>query len=169
MIDVAREAGVGKGTLYEYFSSKGDLLGSAFRLFMGDYVAYLQERIGDKSDPEIRLQRMIDVSISFFAERIDRVTVMFDAWGSSRSFRDSSGMTAEIVEAYSAVREELETLLREGVRTGKFIRMDYSLTASTILALIDGLLFQVVIGTLDLKTPRLAKRIGDTILKGIMK
>ncbi len=34
IIDVAREAGIGKGTIYEYFSSKEDLFFSVFQQVM---------------------------------------------------------------------------------------------------------------------------------------
>ena len=34
MIDIATAAGIGKGTIYEYFSSKEDIIAGCFNVFM---------------------------------------------------------------------------------------------------------------------------------------
>ena len=38
MSQVAREAGVGKGTIYEYFSSKDDLIATSIRICMDNMI-----------------------------------------------------------------------------------------------------------------------------------
>jgi len=169
MIDVAREAGVGKGTLYEYFKSKGELIGGAFSIFIDDYTEFLNSKLNEITNPENRIRRIIELSISFFAEQHDRVEVMFYAWGSCRTYSDSINLTNKVTSKYDEMKHYLIGLLKEGVKAGKFRRMDYQTVASSMLALIDGLLFQVQIGMIDLKTPGLSKGIADTLMKGILK
>ena len=51
MIDIARYAGIGKGTIYEYFRSKEEIFNSAFQYFFEDVEQALQQVVASKGDP----------------------------------------------------------------------------------------------------------------------
>lgn len=56
--DVAREAGVAQGLLYNYYRGKGDLLAAVFRRSMGDVDASFAAAAGD-APPAERLARLV--------------------------------------------------------------------------------------------------------------
>tara|TARA_Y100001968_G_scaffold243875_1_gene227781 strand:+ start:1568 stop:2194 length:627 start_codon:yes stop_codon:yes gene_type:complete len=56
--DVAREAEVADGTIYNYFKSKDDLLISIFEQKMGDMIQQAEEVIAPVSDPLEKLRRL---------------------------------------------------------------------------------------------------------------
>ena len=68
MDDIAREAGVAKGTLYTYFPDKEEL----YFAVVFDGISKLNERLNDRVDkdidPEKELREMMHAIISFFAQ-----------------------------------------------------------------------------------------------------
>ena len=64
MDDVAREAGVGKGTLYEYYSDKEALLEESFDLLMGVYLRELKDEVRHDSPPIETLRAITEGVIS---------------------------------------------------------------------------------------------------------
>ena len=80
MIDVARQAGLGKGTLYEYFRSKDELISGTFDLFMETYSAYISKEMNKYLEPEVKLKVLIVSSLDFFVRYEEWVAVMFDFW-----------------------------------------------------------------------------------------
>ena len=56
MIDIATEAGIGKGTIYEYFRSKDAIFVSAFTYFFETMQAELKQALASEHNPVRQLQ-----------------------------------------------------------------------------------------------------------------
>ncbi len=52
MIDIATAAGIGKGTIYEYFPGKDDIITGCFNIFMHDFGDTIISGISEKSNPK---------------------------------------------------------------------------------------------------------------------
>ena len=107
--DVAREAGVSQGLLYNYFRDKDDLLREVFRQGARDVAESLAAG-EDGGTPEERLERMIRRGLAIVRERRE-------FWQLSYMLRHQP-RTAEVLgdalpEWTEAVRARLENLLRE--------------------------------------------------------
>ncbi len=63
--DVAREAGVGKGTVYEYFDSKEDLFARAVQLATRMYARILREALENGTSLRDALERSLLASLQF--------------------------------------------------------------------------------------------------------
>ncbi|HEU4563242.1 MAG TPA: TetR/AcrR family transcriptional regulator [Gemmatimonadaceae bacterium] len=107
--DIAREAGVAQGLLYNYFRGKDDLLRAVFREGARD-VAESFAAADAEGAPEERLERVIRRSLAIVRERRD-------FWQLSYMVRHQPGtaelLGAELTAWTSAVRAQLEALLRE--------------------------------------------------------
>jgi AcrR family transcriptional regulator len=65
---LAESIGVGKGTVYRYFSSKRELFLAAADRVMRMLREHVEARIGDEQDPLERIRRGIGGFLAFFAE-----------------------------------------------------------------------------------------------------
>ena len=83
MIDVAVDAKVGKGTLYEYFSSKEDLFSTLVLVDMRDALETLGQRTLAE-DPRQALRNIIAYSVEVaLVENLDLYRLFYDFWGVS--------------------------------------------------------------------------------------
>lgn len=169
MIDIANAAGVGKGTLYEYFTDKEDLVCGCFELFLDDYNNYLGNRLTTISDPKKKLETMIKASFEFFVQNHDNLDIMFDFWAASVRSKDGDPLLSGGTEEYSQVIAEVSGMIREGAKIGVFKPVDARLAASMLLALLDGLLLQSVMGLIKINSRSLPQKVSRMFLEGILK
>jgi AcrR family transcriptional regulator len=134
--DVAREANIGKGTVYLYFPSKEELVLSHIDRIVARLIERLQA-INDQSEPAtIKLQQML----------ILRVMHRFDAVQHySQSLSDllaalRSGLLARRREHFSQEAVLLKDVLTAGKAAGEFFLSDVSATAYALLLATNSLL-----------------------------
>ena len=63
---IAREAGVGKGTIYRYFKNKHDLYLSTIEFELANLLSYIEEKTGLVTDPVEYMRILIDAYIDYF-------------------------------------------------------------------------------------------------------
>ena len=66
--DIAAAAGVGKGTVYEYYASKKDLFQQMLLHLFTSYLAYLKKISAEQTGLEVFLQRLLRSSLDYFWE-----------------------------------------------------------------------------------------------------
>ena len=107
--DIAQEAGVAQGLLYNYFSSKDDLVRAVFREGASD-VAEAFAAASTEGTPRARLERLIRRSLEIVRDRRE-------FWQLSYMIRyqpaTSAVLGATLADWTLEVREQLEGLLRE--------------------------------------------------------
>ena len=54
--DIAEEAGIGKGTIYEYFRSKDEVFSATFNYFMDKQEEVITQRLSSINDPLEKLR-----------------------------------------------------------------------------------------------------------------
>ena len=81
MVDIAETAGIGKGTIYEYFESKDDIFAEAFHHFMEELNAVMAKRLFRIYDPIEKLAALIKgwVEVVQF-HSADFMEIMMDFW-----------------------------------------------------------------------------------------
>jgi len=153
MEDIAAEAGVGKGTLYRYWSDKEELYLALVERSSGQMLDRLHADLARVEGPRDKLEAVVAAFIAFFDEQphlfdlIQRSEVMA---GPGFPWRKTREEAIELVTS----------LLREGAERGEFVVQDAELTSLLILG---GVRAIIRFG----KKPRprgLARRIADTYL-----
>jgi AcrR family transcriptional regulator len=144
MADIAARAGVGKGTVYEYFNSKEDLFFEVFEWFVRDS--------GEKAKADIttlggsvceRLQTLGDSIMHTWVDADDLFKLVMEFWSASASSNIRNRLKEAFKNAYRDFRFIVSTLIREGIESGEF-RSDVD-TESVSAALVgtwDALLLQ---------------------------
>ncbi|MFQ5843918.1 MAG: TetR/AcrR family transcriptional regulator [Planctomycetota bacterium] len=144
MADVASAAGVGKGTLYEYFRSKEDLFSTLVLSVIRESLETISDA-GLAEDPATALRETIRRVIELaLVENLDLYRLFFDFWGGSEAHRME---TRKALRGCSAdFRGLVSGILRLGQRSGAFRpEIDAVAFGHAFVAAIDGLSLQLVI------------------------
>lgn len=164
MDDVAKQAGVGKGTLYEYFKNKEELMDGAFQaLFVDMMGALMPEQMPDASPTEVlraltrrsmEAMREMGFAYRFFLEYM--------------LHKSRTGDTKELADFLQHYREWLAELIRTGIKKGEF-RDDVPPfeTAAAIAAWIDGAGFHWYTLPDTVSIEEMGDKFIDAILDGI--
>ncbi len=167
MIDVARAAGIGKGTIYEYFSSKEELIVGCFDIFMHDFGDILVSGLAETSNPKEKIINFFRLSFQYFSEHQDAMGVLFDFWAAGIPRKQGAPLIPGIDKEYAEFQKYVTIILEDGIKQGIFRRHDTRTSALMFLAVLDGLMFQAVLGIIDITDKSLPDKISSTFLKGL--
>jgi len=168
MIEIADEAGVGKGTLYEYFSSKTDLIVGCFADMVEDWGEHVNDKLGGVTDPVTRVRMMISTTFEYFQGEKERVEALFDFYAMGIPRRDGKPALIDMSPLYGEMIKQLGEVIQAGVDSGQFRPLNADLAASVILAAIDGLFFQIALRVVNFDELELREQVGEIILGGLL-
>ena len=169
MIDIARATGIGKGTLYEYFPSKDDLLIGSFALMISKYEEFTQKAIEPGGEPDEHLRQFFKASLDFCRAEKDLINVITDLMALGIPRKDGKPLVPGVAEGYDLVVEELSAVIRNGIKKGLFRSVDPKIAARAILACLDGLYLQAAMGLIDLDDKSLPRKLSQVFLEGVLK
>ncbi len=136
MEDIAREAGLSKGGIAHYFSSKESLFKEAFRAFFERIFQRGRETMDRFDDP---LDKLLSFVWLYDRDDPDLYTgypLHFDCMALAAHDREYGGIFHEWVNNWIALLSEA---LRQGVSSGKYIIDDIEEVARTISAIYHGI------------------------------
>jgi len=142
--EVAKQAGIGKGTVYEYFESKEELIFSAFMAWIDQMMGpELEELLLSIEDPEERLHKLVQGMMEAFIsdERVVKITLlMFQMMLKDESLLQNG----QFYRIFRGIRKILTDILLEGIAQGKFrpeIARDAEKITINLFAYLDGIAF----------------------------
>jgi len=168
MADIANAAGVGKGTIYEYYQSKEDLFFAVFRWYVDEVVASgmldAARLEGDEAD---RLRAFLDSAVNSGVETLEYFAISLEFWAAAGSPATRDRFRKAMQALYQSFRAALETLLEDGKRSGVFRKhVDSASVAAGLTGALDGLLLQGWMdGHFDIRGT--ARGFLDTIMLGM--
>lgn len=125
--EIAREAGVGKGTVYFYFPTKEALLGEAIRSGFQTYLRVLEEAARSPGTVRERLTRMVEAGLSLALSFAPAGLLL-------RELPPVGGeVLGELARGRREVLELFASLIREGVASGELGEVPPE-TAALVLA-----------------------------------
>ena len=144
MAEIAAEAGIGKGTIYEYFSSKEDLFFSVFEWFVETTEAEAKVSIsalgGSASE---RLKALNDALLRSWLDMLDMYSLVMEFWSASASSKMRQRFKQAFREGYRDFRQIVSALLRDGIEKGEFQPgVDAESVAAALVGAWDALLLQ---------------------------
>lgn len=168
MIELAEEAGVGKGTLYEYFPSKVDLIVGCFGDMMEDWGAFVQDRLREISNPVAQLRATVAATFEFFQDDRERIEVLFDFYAMGIPRRDGKPALIEMSPMYGEMIKHVGGIIQAGIDAGQLRQVNAEVAASVLLAALDGLFFQIALRVVSFDDAELQGQVGDILLGGLL-
>ncbi|MGD8778730.1 MAG: TetR/AcrR family transcriptional regulator [Ignavibacteria bacterium] len=141
IIDIANTAGVGKGTVYEYFSSKEEIFETAFEFSMAKYIDLLKQVAKSDIDPEKKLKRIIKDIGSMMEAESYLTEITFHFWAEGIRV-DKENLNAELKKFYKDSKKIIKSIIQEGIKDKTFKKVNADYSATIMISVFDGLLLQ---------------------------
>lgn len=164
---VAEEAGIGKGTVYEYFKSKTDLFLALHDHMLAELKAFYMKELKGIQQPAAMLERFIAVAFETFRLWEPFFLVFFDYWAEGGRGEQQTLLQTRLREAYAVARNDVAAIIAAGVKDGSFRCEDPLLVAASILATLDGLVLQWLCDRDAFDLDAIAKNLTEMILRSL--
>lgn len=169
MEEVAARAQVSKGTLYQFFESKEDLLLASIIANYDAGLSLVDEHARSAVDPREALHRLFDGLTKLLEEEAPTMVVFYQSWAVVAGNEDSRKRLDEFTRAFHVDRhQEAAQLIRRGQVAGVF-RSDVSaeVIGQSIDALLNGYLYWATFDP-ESGTPRAFRAALDTLVGGVL-
>lgn len=142
--DIAVAAGIGKGTVYEYFKSKEALFFAVFEWYSQKMrstatvsVAALAGSVAE------RLAALNDGLMNQWHEIRDVFTLVMEFWAASASFQMRQRFQQAFKQTYEDFRSLVTSMIRDGIQGGEFQRdINPTAVAAALVGTWDALFLQ---------------------------
>jgi len=121
VVDVAVAAGIGKGTIYEYFKSKEDLFFALFQQVMQDSEAPVAEVMASQyGSVSEKLRAITESLINLWLEKIELYSLTMEFWSATTAHVGRERFRSTFQFVYQTFRQTMAALIEEGVQQGEF-------------------------------------------------
>jgi len=169
MEEVAVEAQIGKGTIYEYFKSKTELFLSLHDHMLAELKGFYARELRGIQDPREALIRFVQVAFSTFREWEPFFIVFCDFWAEGGRGEHHALLQTQLRNAYRQSRADLALIIEAGIAQRIFNCEDASLAAEHILASLDGLVLHWLCDREAFELESMREMLTRTILRSLEK
>ncbi|SFS38017.1 TetR/AcrR family transcriptional regulator [Marininema halotolerans] len=150
MDDIAREAGVAKGTIYYHFTSKDELFTALMNHGLQKMKEYVRRRMDEVKQPTLKLRGLLEAEVSYlFQHGTFAKLLLAEVWSSNERQYE---FRAHIHELESIIREVLEV----GIQEGDFREINATETSIAIFGAMSVTVLQEVFRDIHLSGEELA-------------
>lgn len=165
--DIAQHAGIGKGTIYEYFKSKDEIFSAIENLFVNDTIAQVNRLVNSNKSPTEKIEEIVNHSINMHEVMGDTILIVSEMWAQHSRGQWHGHKNSIFADMYSSYHKVIKEILTSGIKIGEFREMNKDGVATMLLALIDGMIWQDVIFKNDEKFDQRKKEAIKSFMKGI--
>jgi AcrR family transcriptional regulator len=168
MADVAERAGIGKGTVYEYFRSKEDLFLAVFDAFgvgmLDDLLAQLEPH---PSSASAYLRRFCDAMLEALQQVLYIYPLTMEFWSAAATSELKDRLMGEFRKTYASYRRVLASVIRQGKSAGEFAtHVDPDHMAAALVGAFDALFLQAWLDP-DFDAMAVGNHLLDVTLRGM--
>jgi len=150
MSQVAKAAHIGKGTIYEYFKSKEDLIGFALYLYVAENEEKVDQVLSDNSDPEKKIRAYVYNVMETFMSDPRSMRILLAIIQMLIKNRNLISKEIQLQDMFRRSRQTIISLIQEGVSQHVFrpeIKAEAETIAINLIAFIDGIWMHSLINT----------------------
>lgn len=162
--EIAQLADVGKGTVYEYFSSKAELFQEMFKSGMRLYTESVAEELKLKMSSREKLERLAKLHIKFVSHYKDLARVTM-----SEHAHFDEDFRKWILDHRADRIKEIEMIITDGIAGGEFRQVDPGAAAHVFTGTLAAMCSPVIFSRGRVNTKKLAEPVIDIIFHGLLK
>ncbi|MEN8154086.1 MAG: TetR/AcrR family transcriptional regulator [Acidobacteriota bacterium] len=167
--DIAERAGIGKGTIYEYFRDKNEIINNSFLYFQRIFEFDIQEILlsGENGFSKLKyiVKAIVKVLNGQYSKKLD---LMFDFWAEGIKGDSKNIIQKEMKKFYRSYRSLFEDVLVEGAKDLSIRNdLDPGSVSSILIGMLDGLMVQWILDKEEIKVKKIEENMIDLISKGI--
>jgi len=168
MTDISKLAGIGKGTIYEYFASKEDLFFAVFEWMNEEIREAARVSISALGETAAgRLRIFNDVFVSSYKKMKDMYTLTLEFWSAAAASSMRERFQQTFREMYADYRQMVSAIIADGLKSGEFITdADPRAVAAGIVGTWDALGLQAWLET-DFDLEGVSNQFLDVIISGM--
>ena len=167
--DIANEAGIGKGTVYEYFRSKEDIFKVIEQSMFSEIATEFKSIKSSPLSPKEKILHIMNWSLNMSMEMGDTMLIITELWAQASRGHYHGTTSSQLVDFYEEYKIEIEHILEEGIDAGEFRNMNKEGVSTMLMAFLDGLGLQIII----MKNPKVFHKIKseaiESFMRGILK
>lgn len=167
MEEIAQKAGIGKGTIYEYFPGKKELFCGMVKQCMTWYYDSIKQSVEEGGDFKQKLENMMDTHMKFATHARSLTNLMFHDFAYI-----SRDLHMWIIEGQKKMVKLVEDVLQQGVDEGRLRHVDLHLAAVMFLTSWRIFFAETVFNDNDdteLSLEKMKEKALDILLNGILK
>ena len=169
MTDIAEEAAIGKGTIYEYFRSKEEIFCEAFNFFFTSMTESISDALKNEAHPIKQLEVLVKKSLDVIGHgEEDFAEIMMDFWAEGVRNKDEELLKKiNLNRVYQEYRTLLKGILESGINKGIFRPMDVTAAASVFIGAFDGIMLQWILERKAIQLDKVSAVLLDSFIEGI--
>ena len=136
--DIATAAGIGKGTVYEYFRTKDQLFLAVYDAWMSEFEQIVQTRIDAAEDALSKVDAIRDSAVEFYESRAGQAPLLLEFWAHALR-TDNPAFLTRINQTRGFLRKVGTKLTKELVHTEWFRDVDEQAFATLESGISDGI------------------------------
>ena len=162
--EIAQEAEIGKGTIYDYFESKEDIYHQIFRLSSERYTSIFQEMQAQGTDLWDKIRLLSLKHIQFFQTHKDMATFVFD--GQSRPLES---LNEWLMEQKEQRQELVREILVRAMEDGEIRSVDPDMASRMVMGLIFSVFGGMIFMEGTVPDRETVDKMLDILKKGLME
>jgi len=136
--DITEGAGVSKGSLYWYFRSKEDIAFSLSSDMLNDFLKMLEHARDERGDVLEKIDRLIKKVAELYYKEVEYLRVLWKV-RFDRDYIFRKEYTEKVANYYTRIRQAIESIMEQGVRSGAFRPHDTKQMALILMGISEGL------------------------------
>ena len=166
---VAQKAGIAKGTIYEYFKSKDELVQMVFNHLLVQMNTHVKQSMAMASSPHEKLKAGLFAYVDIEALGLSDVSeILPDLWAYGIRLRNSKAdVPFDLRWIYLQYRDLFGRALQEGIDGGSFKNLDPRSVSASLVAAGDGFYLQWMSDRKNFDMKMAAEDFIDKMLTGI--
>lgn len=138
--EIAKSAGVAKGTIYLYFKNKEEIVFAIWDIFAGRHRDAFAKRVRDDMSAKEKILEFYNFSECDEDQNKEQVLMLYQHFVSSMLIDKTGLYTAYFESFFQEDYDFLSSALNEGIKRGEFQVDNIDLLINTIIMLLKGIL-----------------------------
>ena len=144
MQDIAEAAIMGKGTIYEYFSTKEELFLAVYDYWMDDYEMAMEQAVESHLDPVSKADALIDTTVDFYEKHAEYASILLEFWAHALRSKEH-----HFLGRIRSMKKKLELIGKEVTQQMQKLKLFKSVDSASFsvleLGISDGIFLQWIL------------------------